>query len=314
MKTHSPKNAFTLIELLVVIAIIAILAAILFPVFAQAKEAAKKTTCLSNVKQLNNAWIMYSTDYDDHWVTTGKQYFAAGTDTTQQQVDQLGGNPNDFFYLAQPYVKNFDIFYCPDRNVITGSSTNGFHDGSSSANGRLFGYGMNYGPLHNRAGYGLFHASTKYDPSSVWYGQRHYFPGRSFSEFVNPAGMTSTQDTGDSPQYTNSPYDMCQTDDGTGALENTQRCNSEEFRHNGYWSYGFTDGHAHGIIQGVYSLPGDGDDYTIMPQKLQDIINNCYDPNATISIPTGNFSGWEDSLNCTQVAQLEVSNRVPLPH
>ncbi len=62
---HQKRWAFTLIELLVVIAIIAILAAILFPVFAQAKVAAKKTQSLSNLKQITTAWLMYSADYDD---------------------------------------------------------------------------------------------------------------------------------------------------------------------------------------------------------------------------------------------------------
>ncbi|MEL4411502.1 prepilin-type N-terminal cleavage/methylation domain-containing protein, partial [Shewanella algae] len=59
------KRAFTLIELLVVIAIIAILAAILFPVFAQAKAAAKKSACLSNTKQIGTAFNLYLADYDD---------------------------------------------------------------------------------------------------------------------------------------------------------------------------------------------------------------------------------------------------------
>lgn len=73
MNRHSTatvgRRAFTLIELLVVIAIIAILAAILFPVFAQAKEAAKKASCLSNQKQVALAWVMYANDADDEMAT-----------------------------------------------------------------------------------------------------------------------------------------------------------------------------------------------------------------------------------------------------
>src|SRR5438270_13311006 len=70
------QRAFTLIELLVVIAIIAILAAILFPVFAQAREAARQTTCLSNLKQLGTGLTMYAQDHDETlpaWPFSGKQ-------------------------------------------------------------------------------------------------------------------------------------------------------------------------------------------------------------------------------------------------
>src|SRR5580704_9580530 len=67
-------NGFTLIELLVVIAIIAILAAILFPVFAQAREKARAISCLSNTKQMGLAAIMYTQDYDETLVPVGNRY------------------------------------------------------------------------------------------------------------------------------------------------------------------------------------------------------------------------------------------------
>ena len=66
------RKAFTLIELLVVIAIIAILAAILFPVFAQAKAAAKRSACLSNMKQVGTGLYLYAGDYDDTFITDSK--------------------------------------------------------------------------------------------------------------------------------------------------------------------------------------------------------------------------------------------------
>ena len=303
------KSAFTLIELLVVIAIIAILAAILFPVFAQAKEAAKKATCNSNVRQLNNAWIMYAGDYDDHWVTTGKDY-----------SDTSAGNTNDFFALSQPYVKNYQIFYCPDRNVFQSAASQGgeYNGAPGDATGKLFGFGMNYGPYHNRAGFGLFHISTKYDTSSPLYGSQHFFPGRSFSEYVYPAQMESLQDTGDNPQYTNSPYDMCQSDDGSGSAANTGRCEAEEYRHNGNFNFGFVDGHSHSIKVGVYNSPLDGNDFEIMPRTAQDMYNQCYDPSAAVESTydqskDGGITGLEVAQgSCKATVDFVIANRISL--
>ena len=93
------RRAFTLIELLVVIAIIAILAAILFPVFAQAREKARATSCLSNTKQIALAVHMYAQDYDETYAMS--LYFVA---------------PNvwvSFYDAHVPYVKNADILRCP---------------------------------------------------------------------------------------------------------------------------------------------------------------------------------------------------------
>ena len=101
------KRAFTLIELLVVIAIIAILAAILFPVFAQAKEAAKKTACLSNSKQIGTALQMYLSDNED----TYPPAYYYGDPTSSGNLDLTGIHQWSGF--MQPYIKNFDMFRCP---------------------------------------------------------------------------------------------------------------------------------------------------------------------------------------------------------
>lgn len=105
------SRAFTLIELLVVIAIIAILAAILFPVFAQAKLAAKQTVNLSNHKQLGLATIMYTNDYDD--------YFPLCQTTDAADSAFFGLDP--WQVLAQPYVKNWGLFQHPLGPAIPSS-------------------------------------------------------------------------------------------------------------------------------------------------------------------------------------------------
>ncbi|MGD9497828.1 MAG: type II secretion system protein [Armatimonadota bacterium] len=93
------RRGFTLIELLVVIAIIAILAAILFPVFAKAREKAKQSSCLSNVKQIMTAWKMYTSDYDGQFT---HHVFNYGLPTAYW-----------WYWPMQAYVKNVQIFQCP---------------------------------------------------------------------------------------------------------------------------------------------------------------------------------------------------------
>lgn len=94
------SNGFTLIELLVVIAIIAILAAILFPVFAQAREKARGISCLSNTKELGTCIQMYTQDYDEMYPVGFQSTNWLGQDVWVQNV--------------QPYVKNLGVFVCPD--------------------------------------------------------------------------------------------------------------------------------------------------------------------------------------------------------
>ena len=94
------RRGFTLIELLVVIAIIAILAAILFPVFARAREKARQTSCLSNLKQVGTAMLMYVQDYDEHYGQS-----LSGTTAGTVAV----------YHVLLPYMKNVQILQCPSK-------------------------------------------------------------------------------------------------------------------------------------------------------------------------------------------------------
>jgi prepilin-type N-terminal cleavage/methylation domain-containing protein/prepilin-type processing-associated H-X9-DG protein len=130
------KKAFTLIELLVVIAIIAILAAILFPVFAQAKLSAKKASSLSNIKQLGTAAIMYGADYDDMIPTLMNGARAQARGTVLPRADT-------WVWMMQPYIKNLTMMVDPgrgDKLNVFGSGVNAWY-----GNQNWFPmYGMNF--------------------------------------------------------------------------------------------------------------------------------------------------------------------------
>jgi len=114
VSTNRRANAFTLIELLVVIAIIAILAAILFPVFAQAREAARKTSCLSNLKQLTLGANMYQADYDGRLVVGGYDCEDFARNISIPGCSENNPVPTlQWQWVIQPYVKNLQIFRCP---------------------------------------------------------------------------------------------------------------------------------------------------------------------------------------------------------
>ncbi|MDX1934405.1 MAG: prepilin-type N-terminal cleavage/methylation domain-containing protein [Capsulimonadales bacterium] len=123
----SPRKSsgFTLIELLVVIAIIAILAAILFPVFAQARAKARAITCLSNLKQVGLGALMYVQDYDETVIPTriwGTEATVGVHTDANNQWNYTGKREWRQFwpYLIQPYVKNFGIVGCPDMPSADG--------------------------------------------------------------------------------------------------------------------------------------------------------------------------------------------------
>ncbi|HZP82960.1 MAG TPA: prepilin-type N-terminal cleavage/methylation domain-containing protein [Chthonomonadaceae bacterium] len=131
---RAKRSAFTLIELLVVIAIIAILAAILFPVFAQARDKARSVTCLSNQKQLGLGALMYAQDYDEKYAISAGKHPSLGwltfyylgipanwrPNSSQTRIDGYAGS---WANVLQPYLKNWGIYVCPSGpDVAVGGS------------------------------------------------------------------------------------------------------------------------------------------------------------------------------------------------
>jgi len=226
------KRGFTLIELLVVIAIIAILAAILFPVFAQARESARKTSCLSNVKQIDLAIQMYVNDYDEVLPTSS-----------------TGGMIGEPTYMAQPYMKNYGILFCPSRSVATSAIGNpnlncGAKD-NPNCESKLYGYGWNTGsgwPSGSTSTDGLVTsyisgvAWTFTTPGGVVYtGTDKVWIGKAVAAVVAPAMCFMYADTSDTPRMSMSLKRLS----SCAAILNHDTLP----RHQGGNTFAFVDGH-----------------------------------------------------------------------
>jgi prepilin-type N-terminal cleavage/methylation domain-containing protein/prepilin-type processing-associated H-X9-DG protein len=267
------SQGFTLIELLVVIAIIAILAAILFPVFAQAREQARKITCLSNMRQTGNAWLMYAQDYDERLPKTGNGRPNEGEDTVGE------------FYLLQPYIKNFQMFFCPNRMTKYWECWSINNQGTSSITlpieqrtSRCFGYGTNFGLYDYRTGNGIW--GPRQDDPAPWGGS--VWIGRSLSEFPSPAQCVLQGDTNDEPPATLTPYFQGIDGETPSAV-----------RHNGQYQYTFADGHAKSMPVAAYSMArAAAGAFTIMPKRKEDLLMFCRDPENIATMEFRYFQGY----------------------
>lgn len=247
--------AFTLIELLVIIAIIAILASVLFPVFAQAREKARSTTCLSNLKQITMAEIMYSQDYDE---TFG--FFLGNCVGNEHIVQCVITDP--IAQVVHTYLKGEQALFCPDR------TTNSFDCG-----GPCFGYGYNWSFYNGwDDGTGMLHAAQILPG-----GNGSLLSGKSHAEFTQPASTFLIGDTWDTMPYT---LDVYATWNGPGSS-----------RHSGGLNFGFVDGHVkwspmrHGMTKAdtyvvgnasrTHSIPQAD---TLTPANPDSLNSYCSDP------------------------------------
>jgi len=171
-------KAFTLIELLTVIAIISVLAAILFPVFAQAKMASKKITSLSNVKQIIDAEMIYQNDYDGYFVLSTQDFADSSCPLTGNCIDGLASPTLDWPDLLIPYIKTLKIFVDPGTGDPNGDfAASGPHSIIQNwGNDAQYGYNYNFlSPMQQTGNHG-------------WSATGHiYGVGRSDSLGVHPA-------------------------------------------------------------------------------------------------------------------------------
>ncbi len=233
-----------------VIAIIAILAAILFPVFAQARESARRTQCLSNIRQSGTAMAMYVQDYDE---------------MAPSVVHDRSGKEDDFYAILQPYVKSITMFYCPDRTEWTLTPTDdcGGQEGINPQK-RCIGYGYNWGILSS-VRLGMVGKRIRFPGGYIE-------PGISIASINAPAEMMVYSDTGDNPRYTFCSNYIFQY--------YTSLTSNAGLRHGGQLNVNFADGHAKAVKWKAGKL---GSDIFGLPKSTEDQLKYCANPDASYS-------------------------------
>lgn len=272
-------RGFTLIELLVVIAIIAILAAILFPVFAQARESARRTSCLSNMRQLGTGVAMYTQDYDE---TTPTVYNGNGSCSHAEYVE------------IYPYLKNLQILACPD-----GGSSGDTIPACALASGKLPAapanfhthYGYNWGPLIY-AGGGLHGPVISQTAPAA-----NYQAGVSLAAIVAPADCVVYGDSYDTYRPTIGFEWMLGSYSGGTS--------NGSIRHGARFNFSFADGHAKLINMAGGTVSGHR---YLLPKNQADDARWCADPNASINLTP---SYGLPPTQCSAIAALVRSSWTP---